>query len=68
MALERRSFSWVELLDFMVTVNKGIEAPDGWIFLASDSQLVPGGGDRDLLLATRIAFIDFVILAPTDSS
>jgi hypothetical protein len=52
----------------MVTVNKGIEAPDGWIFLASDSQLVPGGGDRDLLLATRIAFIDFVILAPTDSS
>jgi hypothetical protein len=33
MALERPSFSLVDLLDFIVTVNKGIEAPDCWIFL-----------------------------------
>jgi len=33
MALERRSFSLVDPLDFIVTVNKGIEPPDCWIFL-----------------------------------
>jgi hypothetical protein len=33
MALERRSFSLVDLLDFIVTVNKGIEPRDCWIFL-----------------------------------
>src|SRR5258708_28612281 len=33
MALERRSISLVDLLDFIVTVNKGIEPPDCWIFL-----------------------------------
>src|SRR3984957_19728352 len=31
MALERRSFSLVDRLDFIVTVNKGIEPPDCWI-------------------------------------
>jgi hypothetical protein len=33
MALERRSFSLVDPLDFIVTVNKGIEPLDCWIFL-----------------------------------
>jgi hypothetical protein len=29
----RRPFSLVDLLDFIVTVNKGIEPHDCWIFL-----------------------------------
>src|SRR5258708_15660458 len=33
MALERRCISLVDLLDFIVTVNKGIDPPDCWIFL-----------------------------------
>jgi len=33
MALERRPFPLVAPLDFIVTVNKGTEAPDCWIFL-----------------------------------
>src|SRR5271170_1043602 len=33
MALESRAFSLVDPLDFIVTVNKGIEPPDCWIFL-----------------------------------
>jgi hypothetical protein len=33
MALERWSFSLVDPLDFIVTVNKGIEPPDCWMLL-----------------------------------
>ena len=40
MALERRSFSLVDLSDFIVTVNKGIEPPDCLDIPASDSGLV----------------------------
>jgi hypothetical protein len=36
MALERRSFSLVDPLDFIVTVNRGIGIPDCWIFLHPD--------------------------------
>ena len=31
-ALDRRAFSLVDPLDFIVTVNKGIKLPDCWIF------------------------------------
>ena len=37
MALEKRSFSLVDRLGFIVTVNKGIEAPDCWILPLTDS-------------------------------
>ena len=41
MALESRSFSLVDLLDFIVTVNKGIEPRDCWIFLPPDISGAP---------------------------
>src|ERR1700722_14063360 len=31
-ALERRSFSLTDRFDFIVTVNKGIDSPDFWVF------------------------------------
>jgi hypothetical protein len=40
-ALERRPFSLVDPLDFIVTVNKGIEPPDCWIFLPPDISGAP---------------------------
>jgi hypothetical protein len=36
MASERRSFSLFDPLDFIVTLNKGIEPLDCWIFLPRD--------------------------------
>ena len=42
-ALERRSFSLLDPLDFIVTVNKGIEPPDRWIFLPWVPGISPTG-------------------------
>jgi hypothetical protein len=40
-ALERRPFSLVDQLDFIVTVNRGIEPPGCWIFLPPDISGAP---------------------------